>query len=288
MNLGVLALLRARAQDPARVLLYAWNPLAVVEIAGSGHVDAAAAAMIVLALLAERRGRPALAGSLIGLATLFKLFPLVLLAALDRRDLKRAVPAALATVALGYVPFVLAGGPSGGYLGAYVADQDADQWLYVPAHLAMTVSARHLLHTLPLLVLLCIFGAMAVRRFRGATDTATASILLLGSILLFSPSMFPWYLLTLLPLLPLVLCRQVAGGTVAPALWSRLGLGGPLYLAPLLFSGMVMAGYGLTTLTGSLWWLGVLEYLPLYVPLALALCASLRHAQRTRPQELVA
>ena len=285
---GLLALLRARGQDPARVLLYAWNPLAVLEIAGSGHIDAAAAAMIVLALLAQRRGRPAIGGALIGLATLFKLFPFALLAAFDRRDLKRAVPAALATVALGYLPFVLAGGRSSGYLGAYLANQDANQWLYVPAHLVATAGVRHLLHTVPLLILLGVLATIALRRFRGTTDTATAGTLLLGSMLLFSPSMFPWYLLTLLPLLPLVLRRRAAPGAVAHALWSRIGLGGPLYLAPVLFSGSVITAYGLTTLTGPLWWVGVLGYLPLYVPLALALYASFRRQKRARLEALVA
>ncbi len=277
---GLMALLRARGQDPARVLIYAWNPLAVVEIAGNGHVDAAAAAMIVLALLAQRRGRPGLAGALIGLATLFKLFPLALLAALDRRDLRRAVPAALATVAAGYLPFLLTRATPFGFLGRYAADQEANQWLYVPAHLARDVGTRHLLHALPILALVCAVALLAALRWRGRLDTITAAFLLLLTVLLFSPSMYPWYLLTVLPFVALGLrdMRPIAVGTplgaegrqTGLAYLPRIALGPALYLAPLLFGATVVWSYAFYELNGPLWWLGVLEYVPLYGLLALA------------------
>jgi len=300
---GLMALLQTRGQDPARVLIYAWNPLAVVEIAGNGHVDATAAAMIVLALLAQRRGRPGLAGVLIGLATLFKLFklfPLALLAALDRRDLRRAVPAALVTVAAGYLPFLLTRATPFGFLGRYAADQEANQWLYVPAHLAQDVGTRHLLHLLPIVALVCALALLTALRWRGRLDTATAAFLLLLTVLLFSPSMYPWYLLTVLPFVALGLrdMRPVGvalswgpgtlatlfarpgsnagtGGTPAPperasAYPPRIGLGPALYLAPLLFSATVAWSYAFYELNGPLWWLGALEYVPLYGLLALA------------------
>jgi len=265
---GLMALLQTRGQDPARVLIYAWNPLAVVEIAGNGHVDATAAAMIVLALLAQRRGRPGLAGVLIGLATLFKLFPLALLAALDRRDLRRAVPAALATVAAGYLPFLLTRATPFGFLGRYAADQEANQWLYVPAHLAQDVGTRHLLHLLPIAALVCALALLTALRWRGRLDTATAAFLLLLTVLLFSPSMYPWYLLTVLPFVALGL-RDIQPSGVRLS-WGRIALAPALYLAPLLFSATVAWSYAFYELNGPLWWLGALEYAPLYGLLALA------------------
>ncbi len=47
---------------PERVLLYAWHPLAIWQIASSGHVDAAALAFISLAILARLSNRDTLAG----------------------------------------------------------------------------------------------------------------------------------------------------------------------------------------------------------------------------------
>lgn len=66
-----------------RAVLYAWNPLPVVEIAGSGHVDGAgmtlfAAALLLLLTRGERRFYAAASGALFAAAGLVKLFPLVL------------------------------------------------------------------------------------------------------------------------------------------------------------------------------------------------------------------
>lgn len=68
-----------------RVLIYAWNPLAIWEFAGSGHIDAAAIAFIALALWARRRNWQALTGITLACATLTKLYPAAIFPALYRR-----------------------------------------------------------------------------------------------------------------------------------------------------------------------------------------------------------
>lgn len=269
---GLLVLLRARGQDPARVLLYLWNPLPILEIAGSGHIDAAAAAAIVWALVLLNARRPALAGALIGLATLFKLFPLVLLGALDwRRDLRRTAPAAVAVIVLGYAPFVLAGARPGGYLGSYVADQDYNQLLYLPSHLASSPGLRHILHALPLAGLLLVLGGVLWMRRRSALDLTQASLVLLSTVIFFSPSLFPWYLLTLLPLLTLVvpadLWRKLAPSTAVEAHRRRriVALEPALYRGLLVFSGTIVISYLLFGRAVPQWSVGLLEYTPVYL-----------------------
>lgn len=66
-----------------RAVLYAWNPLPVLEIAGSGHVDGAGMALFLAALLlllgyGGRRAGAAASGAVFAAAALVKLFPLVL------------------------------------------------------------------------------------------------------------------------------------------------------------------------------------------------------------------
>ena len=88
-----------------QVLLYAWCPLLLWEIAGSGHLDSAAMAFIALALLARYRKQPILTGLFLAFAILLKLYPLVLLPALYRRgDFKMPVTVA-AVVAFGYAAY---------------------------------------------------------------------------------------------------------------------------------------------------------------------------------------
>jgi hypothetical protein len=86
----LMVVLGSRRMPLWRVVLYAWNPLPVLEIAGSGHVDGAGLTLLMGAfclLVMERNSTPAspprqwpflLSGALLACAGLVKLFPLVL------------------------------------------------------------------------------------------------------------------------------------------------------------------------------------------------------------------
>jgi alpha-1,6-mannosyltransferase len=89
----ILRVLHPSVRHPeAQALLYAWCPLLIWEIAGSGHLDSVAMAGISLALLFRLRRRPILTGLFLGLAVMTKLYPIVLLPALLMR---RTDPGAL-------------------------------------------------------------------------------------------------------------------------------------------------------------------------------------------------
>ena len=78
----LLALARLPAE---RVLIYAWNPLAVWSFAMDGHVDAVGIGLLAGALLLRCRGRDGLAGVVFGAAALVKFMPLAVAPALWRR-----------------------------------------------------------------------------------------------------------------------------------------------------------------------------------------------------------
>lgn len=120
---ALVGLLRSLGIRREQTLLYAWCPVVVWEIAGSGHLDSAALAFIALALLARYRRHPVLTGLLLGVAVLLKLYPLVLLPALYRRgDFK--MPAMVAgVVALGYAAYSSVGLLVFGFLGGYVKEE---------------------------------------------------------------------------------------------------------------------------------------------------------------------
>lgn len=116
-------LLRAARLPPDRLLIYAWNPLVVWEIAGGAHIDGAAVGLSALALLAAVRCRPAMAGAALGLAVLCKLLPAALLPALwRRRDLRLPVACGV-VVAAGYACFADAGWRVLGYLPGYATEE---------------------------------------------------------------------------------------------------------------------------------------------------------------------
>ncbi|MCA1567543.1 MAG: glycosyltransferase 87 family protein [Acidobacteria bacterium] len=124
-GLYALAALLASFKLPRqRVLLAAWHPLAVWEIASSGHVDALVICFVALALLARRRGGDALTGALLAAAVLVKLFPLVLWPALYRRRSWRMPLAFCVTLGAGYLPYLSVGARHVlGYLPGYASEE---------------------------------------------------------------------------------------------------------------------------------------------------------------------
>ncbi len=74
----MLALARAR-MDPALVIFFAWHPLVIWEGAHSGHIESASMAFLALALLCWTYEKRALTGVALALATLVKLYPIMLL-----------------------------------------------------------------------------------------------------------------------------------------------------------------------------------------------------------------
>jgi alpha-1,6-mannosyltransferase len=124
---AISALLASFGLPRQRVLLAAWHPLAVWEIAGSGHLDAIMICFVCLALLARRRERDALCGAALACAALTKFFPVVLAPALYRRRGWRMPAAFVATCAAGYLPYLSVGARHVfGYLPGY-ADEEGLQ-----------------------------------------------------------------------------------------------------------------------------------------------------------------
>jgi alpha-1,6-mannosyltransferase len=126
LAIGVmLRLLAIAGLDPARVAIYAWNPLSVWEFAGNGHVDVIAIALISLAMLFRVRGRGAWTGAVLGAAVLVKFLPVIVAPALWRpRDARRwrdwTMPAAMAAVIVALYAYY---GGGLGFLSGYAAQE---------------------------------------------------------------------------------------------------------------------------------------------------------------------
>ncbi|MCP4639734.1 MAG: glycosyltransferase family 39 protein, partial [bacterium] len=118
----LLHVLRATGKPAAWIVVYAWNPLILKEVANAAHLDAMAGFCIVLTVWAmvrwaasDRSAYAAVAGCALALAVLTKLYPLLLVPAClaflwgRRRQWKAPAVFALALLAvtcLAYVPFL--------------------------------------------------------------------------------------------------------------------------------------------------------------------------------------
>jgi hypothetical protein len=213
---AVLALLLRRlGRRPELAILFAWHPLVIVEVGRAGHVDVAAVLAVHLALLAHAARRTAGGGALLAVAALVKPYAAVLLPALMAPGGHRwRAPAAFgATAVLAYLPFLGVGAAVLGYLPGYLAEEGFDSgdrfYLLGAARRVLGVS------DVPA-ALVTLYQALAAAAvvmalwwwWRHPPPALGAAVeraggLLLLVLVLASPT-YPWYLILLCGLLPLL------------------------------------------------------------------------------------
>ena len=179
------ALMRAHGRSPAWAAVYAWNPLALVEYAGSGHNDPTAMVWLAAALLLAR-ARPNLSALALAAGALVKLAPLLVLPFLWRGWRWPARLTAAATLALGLSWFVLqARGAAHSGLFAYGATwRNNDSLFALVAPLGARGGRIAALAALAAFVTLAMVGGADA--LRGTRHAMRAGFLL-------SPVAHPWY-----------------------------------------------------------------------------------------------
>ena len=219
---ALITLLRQLGIRREQSLLYAWCPLLIWEIAGSGHLDSAAMAFIALALLARYRKQSILTGLFLAIAILLKFYPVVLFPALYRRgDFK--MPATVAAVtAVAYAAYSSVGMLVFGFLGGYVKEEGmATGSRYFLLELAQRNPGLHnLTPTAYFIFCAAVFAAIVWWCWKAASqqgsdtldhfghtgDTAfvpPAFALAAALMFLFSPH-YAWYIIWLVPFFTLM------------------------------------------------------------------------------------
>ncbi len=250
-DLAVLLLLwrllrRARLPE-GRLLVYAWSPLPVAEVASSGHVEPLGILLLLLAALALDQHRRLLAGAAWAGAVLTKLAPLVLAPLLWRRGGGRALAGAAAAGGALLLPFVstdahllTAGGEYSsrwrandflfawleaicGWLGGAAAVEalvapatavlgaGAGEWV---ARMATPAGAARLVAAATVALYAAARGLRPGPPGGVGFLQDVARVVVLAALL--APTLHPWYLLWLLPLLTFALAPAwiLLSGTV--------------------------------------------------------------------------
>ncbi len=204
----VVAILAFRQTRPGsahgNILLYAWNPLVLKEVANSAHLDVLVGLFLILAWLSALRDRDrqdarwaAISGGALGMAALSKIYPLVFFPAFlvsfyRRAGQRRAAifSAAVAMVcAAGFLPFLRDGWePVTAGLLVYAREwrmnEGAFSWLALATSQARLISAL-LIGSTALLV------PWTLNDTPGALCRSLQWISLLWFLLI--PAPFPWY-----------------------------------------------------------------------------------------------
>jgi alpha-1,6-mannosyltransferase len=196
-----------------QIVIYAWHPLLLWEVASSGHVDGAALPLIALALLFYVRHKPGGTGVALAAATLIKLYPIALFPALYRRSEWRNWKMPLATaglIAAVYVCYTSVGPNVLGFLPEYAKEEGLESG----SRYFLLTLARNSLHwqALPTMAFygvaaLVLLGLALLAFWKSEISSITAmryGFAIATALMLLFSSHYPWYYLWLLPFLCLI------------------------------------------------------------------------------------
>ena len=205
VDLVTVALL-LRLTTPANVLLYAWCPLVVKEIAFTAHPDGAGVCLLLGAIMLARRRRWPGAAVCLGLAAGAKTFglllaPLVLAGARVRYWILFA-----ATLAALYAPFAVRGGTDLASLQVFAREWEFNSALF---GLLGSVAPRFESRLALGLLFVLFWGYYNFVYTRSGAQGIPRGDWVYGVLLAASPVINPWYLLWLLPF-----------AAIFPSLWA--------------------------------------------------------------------
>ncbi|NOT34104.1 MAG: hypothetical protein HOP12_08035 [Candidatus Eisenbacteria bacterium] len=178
---------RVRGVPALAAIAYAWNPLVLIEYAGTAHYDPIALLPLVLAFGWTPR-RPMAAAVALVVASLTRLMPIVALPFLWREWPWRARLLAVCGIGAGVALYVNRSlqGPSG--LAAYARHWQHNEALFTCfAWIPLDPVAGRVLVTLGV-------ASIAAFQFFRVPDVVRTFRRTLGSMLLFAPVVQPWYL----------------------------------------------------------------------------------------------
>jgi hypothetical protein len=251
LTIGTLLLiLRALCIAPVKVIIYAWNPLVIMEFAGSGHLDSAGIFFLILALYLFIAGKRVGSTVCLTLSFLVKFLPGMFIPfMLGKRKIRQLLVFGL-LAGMCYMPFLDAGDKLFNSLTQY-----SQRWVFNASLFdlfALIFQSSTVARLVAAAIFLCVFLALFLKVMRQPAPDHQKSIIsmvftLLGCTFLLTPVLYPWYLCWIIPLLVIIPNRA----------W--LLLSGSIFLSYLIWKGYTEAG-----IWEEKFWVKAVEYVPFY------------------------
>jgi len=190
----LLILILAQMTDRKSLMLYAWNPLVIKEIAFTAHPDVAGA-MLLIAAIFFVKNRPLLSVVSLALSVCVKPFAWVIAPFILMRLRKTYVFLFAILVLVIYLPFLASGATDFTTLSTFGKHWEYNAAVYhVLSQVLSATNARLLCGVLFVMMYL-----VYVRNYCASGQTSIRGDILLGGLLILSPVINPWYLLWILP-----------------------------------------------------------------------------------------
>jgi len=197
--------LRRRGESGLWSIAYGWNPLVIFETAHSGHLDAMGAFFLVVAIVAVQRGRMLRGALSLGASIASKYLAVVFVpwvvlhghGSTRSRGRVKFLGLCALFVAVVYVPFAGAGANLISSLRVY-----SEQWHFngLPFYLLSHVWGNPTWIRRALGIAAAVAIGVLVRREKSPARFARRAI---STVLILTPTLYPWYLIQIAPLLVL-------------------------------------------------------------------------------------
>jgi hypothetical protein len=260
------------------VIVYAWAPLPVIEVAQTGHNDPVVVLMLFVFFLLFLRAKSTLSGHVLGLSVVSKLYPVFIAPVLFKRWDKMTTAVFLVTVAAFYAPLALMGLEA--FRGLLFAINTSNfNGSIFPALLTL-LNSTGLFANPGLTVQLttyAIYGGILLwavfysqrKIMSEKTGVMKISFVLISALLLLNRSFFPWYVIWIVPFLAFF----------PSASW--LLLSGMIFLGYMKYDSFPPPSYEIVDpLTRLL--IDVAQYVPFYILIAYELFRSWRSTRGLR------
>lgn len=191
--LALLKLLNIYGRGHPNIIFYAWNPLVVVEFAGSAHQDVLVVALFLWATFFCLTHRERLSVLFLAGSILTKFYPLFAVPFFTRKISKRSLAWLPLFFFIGYLPYLSAGHHLFSALLYYREKWRFNGFLFqlMSKHFFTETAVERILS---LLILVVIWLS-----FRKTSDLLRQAYWVTGALLLSAPTLFPWYLTWMVP-----------------------------------------------------------------------------------------
>lgn len=214
-DLGTLAILWRMMPGSRRIILYAWSPLLIKEIAFTAHTDILGALLCVAAAALALSGRQVWAGVSMGASVAARLTVGVVAPVILGVRPPSWLALGLATVTC-YFPFIARASAERAGLGAFAAEWEFNSFLYGAVSSAAGRTAAAIAS---ILVLAGFFAFAALRKKSWLRPDIVFAVFFLAA-----PVVNPWYLVVIVPFVALHPTGWGIGATLAVLISYATGL----------------------------------------------------------------
>ncbi|MEW6571324.1 MAG: hypothetical protein AB1390_09155 [Nitrospirota bacterium] len=200
----LVAFLRAYKLQEIRFFIYAWNPLVIYEIAGSGHLEGLTVFLVALAFYLTAINKKTFGVIALALASSTKLYPAILLPVLlEKGERMKGLIIFSVCFLITYIPYLSAGINVTGFLPTYLESP------YESFNLGLKYLLMHIFqgldyHLLTKIFLGAILAASMFFLFKEKRKELIPryAYILIGLFVIVTPTaLHPWYILWLIPFL---------------------------------------------------------------------------------------